>query len=342
MTNTTQTPDTSSKSANKDATGEAKGSENSNLNTEETNATYGPLQKTAGLAGNDNFMRQNTKNYDAFKYFLEGIDATDQNLDQMTPYIPGISRLYFHKVPYFMQTAFPNLTDNFRSYIETGFKAISGIGDLSATEATIEGGWANQKLDNISTVTDDTTQIEVTLYEQTGSPVRQFIETWMTGIRDPRSGVAHYHGVVTSPVSGRGGDVDYGEQNHTGEFVYVVLDPTAQYIEYAALLAHVWPKNVPKQHLNYTSGDRGPAEMQLQFSCIKYEGKYINEIAAYYISKSNLVYNYLDFNPYRPNVDAHASWDETNGVTASNSDFERYMTSERTEHAGTEKLATGS
>ena len=266
------------------------------------NASYGALQVAGGYGGN--YMKQNDKNYDGFKYFLEGIDVTDQNLDQMTPYVPGISRLYFHKVPYFMQIGFSDLTSNFRSYFETGYKSVSGIGNLTAEGVDIEGGWANQKFSNISTVRDETDTITVTLYEQTGSPVREFIETWMTGMRDPRSGVAHYHGHVTNPIQrdvttgdGQVGRVDYCERNHTGEFVYVDLDPTGRFIEYACLLAHVWPRVSPRDHLNYSSGNRDVVSLDLEFSVMKYEGKYINDIAAYYVAHDNLKYNYLDFNP---------------------------------------------
>jgi hypothetical protein len=317
--------------------------------SESTGGEAGPLQQGINYS---TYMRKNTKNYDSFKYFLEGIDATDQNLDQMTPFRPGIARLYFHKTPYFMAKGFAKLTENFRSYIETGFKSVSGLGDLSSTDMTIEGGWANQKMNSMGLVTDETNEIEITLYEQTGSPVRSFIETWMTGIRDPRSGVAHYHGYVKGPtnsdgssVSGSGDDniepITYCEKNHTGEFIYVVLDPTAQYIEYACLLAHVWPKSSPRSHLNYASGQVDPAELTLRFDCVKYESKYINDIAAYYIEKSNLLYNYLDFNPYRDMSDPHAALSTIQSNNTSNNKFAEYM-GRTGNHAGTETLGSSS
>lgn len=281
-----------------------------------------PIQKTSDTTYND-YMRQNNKNYDNFRYFLEGIDVTDQNLDQLTPYIPGISRLYFHKVPPFMKAKYETLTDNFRSYIETGFKSVSGIGNLSAEGIDVEGGWAAQKFSNMSVVRDETETITIELTEMTGSPVREFIETWMTGIRDPRSGVAHYHGALETPVQAEDSThLPYCERNHTGEFIYVALDPTAHYIEYACLLAHVWPKNVPKEHYNYQSGSRDVVSMSLEFAATKYEGHYINDIAAYYLAASNLKYNYLEFNPMH-NDDG------------SSKDMTEYMKGFEVRHAGT-------
>lgn len=307
-----------------------------NVVGDEGEASYGPLQVSAKGGDYAKYLRRNKKNYDNFKYFLEGIDVTDQNLDQMTPFIPGTARLYFHKTPYFMEKAFPQLTNNFRSYLETGFKEVSGLQNLQGEGIQIEGGWANQSFENVSTVKDDTNEITVTLYEQTGSPVREFIEGWMTGMRDPRSGVAHYHGYVKSPLDGDDDThVTYCEKNHTGEFVYVVLDPTAQYIEYACLLAHVWPKTSPRDHLNYQSGSKNAAELQLSFSCMKYEGKYINDIAAYYVAKSNLVYNYLEFNPYRNDTDPYATLSENKN--SGSKDLDTYM-KQSTLHAGTERF----
>ena len=278
----------------------------------------------AGLAGTPkSFMKKNMKDYRSLSYFIAGIDVTDQNLDQLTPYIPGITRMFMHKEPYFMQVAFPAETDNFKSYIETGYKSIGGISDISVGSEQIQGGWANQNYEVISSVTDDTDTISIGMYEQSGSPVREFLELWVTGVRDPRSGVAHYHGVVETPnhtnytsdsdgtyhsykEQGATNDknkettgiwVPYGEKNHTAEFVYYDLDPTAHYIEYACMFAHAFPKSVKKDHLNYSSGDRSPVEMTVDFAVMKYESRYINDLAIMYLIKDQLEYNYLNFDP---------------------------------------------
>lgn len=276
-----------------------------------------------------NYMKKNTKSYKDLSYFIAGIDVTDQNLDQLTPYIPGIARLFMHKEPVFMQVAFPQETDNFKSYIETGYKQVQGINDVSVTAETIQGGWANQSYEIISSVEDQTNEITIALYEQTGSPVREFIELWITGVRDPRSGVAHYHGVVETPgenghratnlkegtynkdetAKSRGQSiistsdtsniyVPYAEKNHTAEFVYYDLDPTAHYIEYACMFAHAFPKQVNKDQYNFSSGERSPVEVSVPFSVMKYESRYINDLAIHYLIKDQLEYNYLNFDPF--------------------------------------------
>jgi hypothetical protein len=228
-----------------------------------------------------------------------------------------------------MQIAFPAETDNFKSYIETGYKSVQGIQDLSVSSEAIQGGWANQSYEIITSVEDQTNELTVELYEQTGSPVREFLELWATGVRDPRSGVAHYHGVVETPnhiatdIYGDGTNdtnknlttasyeklgalnssssatfyVPYCERNHTAEFVYYDLDPTAHYIEYACMFAHAFPKNVNKDYFNYNSGERSPVSTQVQFAVMKYESRYINDLAIHYLIKDQLEYNYLNFDP---------------------------------------------
>lgn len=235
-------------------------------------------------------IKRNTKSYNKFSYFIQGIDVTQKNLDSMTPYVPGISRLFMHTVPEFMRRQFEDMTLSFKSYVETGYKSVTGIGDVSADVITIEGGWAAQSFSNISKVMDDTDEITITLYEQSGSPVREFIETWMTGMRDPQSGVAHYHGALDADPN-----LEYGEKNHTCEFIYMDLDPTARYIEYACMFAHAFPTRISKSHLNYESGSRSEVQLDIPFKVTKYEGKYVNDLAYYYLGQQKLRYNYLDF-----------------------------------------------
>lgn len=249
--------------------------------------------KTMQSANNtdaNKFIKRNRKTYNKFSYFIQGIDVTQKNLDSLTPYVPGISRLFMHTVPAFMDKMFPDVTEAFKSYFETGYKSVTGIGNLTADPLTYEGGWAGQSFSNISAVKDDTDEITITLYEQTGSPVREFIETWMTGMRDPQSGVAHYHGAFDEFE-----DFEYGEKNHTAEFIFVDLDPTARYIEYACLFAHCWPTRIDKSHLDYESGSHNEVALNIPFKVTKYEGRYVNDLAWYYLSQQKLRYNYLDF-----------------------------------------------
>ena len=236
-------------------------------------------------------MKTNTKSFENFSYFLGGIDVTHQNLDQFTPYIRGVSRIFLHKPPQFMLTQYPEKTKQFKTYIETGYKSIDGIGDISVDFTQFEGGFNGQQFSTPQLARDDTESVTISVYELSGSPIREYLDTWVTGVRDIRSGIAHYHGAIEA------GAVKYGEMNHTAEFIYTTYDPTGLTPEYCCMFAHCFPRRVPKSHLNYESGNRDNVQMDLEFATTKYESPAINDIGIWYTLNSKVKWNYLDFDP---------------------------------------------
>jgi len=247
-------------------------------------------------------LKVNSKEYNKFSYFLSGVDVTSQNLAEFNPYIQGVSRIYMYRTPVFMDKQFANRTKNFKSYIETGYTRIDGISDISVDFIDFEGGFAGQKFSNVSLARDDTDTLTISVYEQSGSPVREYIDTWITGVRDVRSGIAHYHGAVED------GTVAYGEINHTAEFVYYTSDPTGKNLEYGCMFAHAFPTKVPKSHLNYEKGERGNVLLDLEFKVQKYESTYINAVCMYYANRDKIKYRYTDFNPNITDGDVGASF----------------------------------
>ena len=243
------------------------------------------------------YMVTNDGDYSKFSYFLTGVDVTSQNLDQMNPFIRGYARLFMYKKPYFMEKAFPDLTNRFKSYIETGFRSVNGIGDIQVDFTTFEGGYTGQKFETVQIATDQTDTITIGLYEMSGSPCTEFLTTWITGVRDPRTGIAHYHGNVMGPLDDATEKIKYGEKNHTAEFVYLVTDPTGKFIEYACLLAHCFPEKVDRDQYNYDTNSHDATEIEVVLHCTKYESRYINDITAYYLAIDTLKWSYLDFNP---------------------------------------------
>lgn len=254
-------------------------------------------------------LKQNTKDYNKFSYFLNGIDVTQQNLSGFDPYIQGTSRIFMYTPPFFMTEGFPDQTRVFKSIVETGYTRVDGIADLTVDFVEFEGGFAGQKFSNVSLVRDDTDTFTITVYEQSGSPVREFLDTWVTGVRDPRSGVATYHGIMlehgesypaATTVNAAGqtvSKVPYGEKYHTAEFIYYDLTPNMQDLEYACMLAHCFPTKVPKSHLNYEHGVRDNVSMDIELRTTKYESSYINQIAEWYRQVDKIKFSYLDFTP---------------------------------------------
>ena len=244
-------------------------------------------------------IKQNDKNYGNFSYFLRGIDVTDQNLDNFDPYLRGVSRIFMHKKPRFMEKQYPGMTDAFKSIVESGYTRIEGISDIDVEFVDFEGGFNGDKFSFVSQAKDNTDSLTIEVYEQSGSPVREYLETWVNRTRDILSGVATYEDTYFPNKASQGdeGYVQYGTINHTCEFIYMTLDPTAKHIEYACMFANCFPTKVPKSHLNYEKGSRDNVSIEIEFRCKKYESIAINQMARYYLNQSKIDYNYLTFQP---------------------------------------------
>ena len=253
--------------------------------------------QSTGVSTNTKYMKNSIKNFKEFSYFLGGIDVTHQNLDQFTPYIRGVSRIFLHKPPLFMAKLSQDKTDNFKTFIEAGYSSVSGIADVSVDFTDFTGGFAGQTFNVVQSARDETNNVTISVYELTGSPIREYIDTWVTGVRDPRSGIAHYHGLIEKYFKDSTQGIPYGEINHTAEFIYTTYDPTGLYLEYSCMFAHCFPTRVPKDHLNYESGSRDNAPMDLEFNCTKYESPAINDIGIWYSQNSKVNWNYLEFTP---------------------------------------------
>lgn len=287
-----------------------------------TSVNNNPIQSTA-ITNNMGWMKTNQKDFTKFRYFLSGVDVTRQNLDAFTPYMRGYARIFVYQQPAFMDKFFPELTQRFKAYLETGFRSVNGIQDVQVEFTDYDGGYAGQKFSNVSYSHDDTDTVTISMYELAGSPIREFLSTWINGVRDQRSGVAHYHGHVEDPAHTGNDYMAYGEENHTMELVYYTTDATARRVEYACLFAHCFPTKVPKDHLNYESGSHDAVDVEVEFRCTPYESRYINDLATFFMAADTIKYNYLDFNPFHDTsgTPISASTIQNNVETIANATF---------------------
>ncbi|MEI2418911.1 hypothetical protein V6O07_01450, partial [Arthrospira platensis SPKY2] len=168
--------------------------------------------------------------------------------------------------------------------------------DLQVATEDLTGGVAGNNFKVVSNAKDDFDTFTMKVYELQGAPIREAVEYWLTGVRDPKSGYAHYHGVVDKIEGG------YCARNHTAELLYIETDPTglSSGIEYACLITNIMPTKVPKSHLNMTHGDHGVVQYDLEFTGIKYESASINQQARIIVEKNMKIEKYLEFVPKNP------------------------------------------
>jgi hypothetical protein len=216
-------------------------------------------------------------------------------------------------MPHFMKELMPETTKNFRHVIEYGFMDIQGIQDLTMEFDSITGGYAGRSFEIPTILKDETNEITIKILEFAGSPMREYLEMWMTGVSDPNSGFTHYHGLAIpqKKADGTGFEapkLEVSQHNHTMEAFYVMTDQTGFNIEFACMLCNMFPKTSARSHFNQTAGEMAHVELELAFTCTMYTSPDINAVAQLLLNKYRVLYNFLDFKSETGTT--------TNGVTS--------------------------
>lgn len=237
-------------------------------------------------------LKQGKPNMSQYSLFLGGLNATNKALEQYDPLRTNYARIFFVQMPKFMKIILPEKTKNFKHLMEYGFTAIEGIQNPTLEMEQMTGGYNGKQMDVASISKDDTNEITIRLYEFAGSPVREYLNMWISGVADFLTGLGHYHGAMDYEP-----DLTFSQANHTAEAIYVQTDPTGREtgIEYACLLTNMMPKSVKTDHFNYDDGSHPVVQVDVPFTCVKYESPDINVIARKLIRKYKILTNYLDF-----------------------------------------------
>lgn len=235
-------------------------------------------------------IKQNTKDFSEYSLFMGGLDVTSKNIDQLDPLRGNFSRIFILRLPKFMEVMDENACKRFKHLIEMGFVGFDGVQNTTMDTEELTGGYAGNRFKIPNVVKDETDSVTIKVYEFSGSPIREFVDTWMTGISDPLTGLAHYHGYISDTCA-------YKASNHTMEIIYVVTDATGREegIEYACLFANMMPTEVKKDHFNFEPGTHPAIQIDLPFTATRYESPQINEIARALITKYKILRDYLNF-----------------------------------------------
>ena len=239
------------------------------------------------------------------------------NLKQFDLFETGYSFITVVSVPKFMEilgqqdARVKNLQDGVTHIIEGEFKGLSGIPDISANAGSISIG--NNEMQLINNVTMDTSiQVDMSLYERSGSLLTNYLTYYLTGIKDPNTKAKTYHGLIENGII-----TDPGSDYETFTFLYYVTDNTCRKIEKAFLLANAQPTSAPLGNMyNSTKGSIDFQEISINFNCFPIMGDTVNKYAAMLL-QNDLSTNtnrrlVLDSNEYR--YDVYGSKVENNGM----------------------------
>lgn len=209
---------------------------------------------------------KNTKDYrDVTKYNLMRGVPDFGSLVQFNPYETGYAAFIVCGMPKFMEElarrdwSYQKLIENWKHIIEYEFKSFDGLQDLNAD--TIQLGDDLNSINVINKVNmQSASEFSLTYDEKSGSPLTKFAKLYLTGIKDPRTQVKTYHGLIHNNI------LAPGFENEVFTFLFIATDNTMREVEAAYLLIGCQLNNADTDMYNYTKGDINKREVQVKFS----------------------------------------------------------------------------
>ena len=202
------------------------------------------------------------------QYMLSRGVVDYSNLNQFDNFETGYAFLILLKIPKFLDMlasvndTYRNLIDNYKHIIEYDFKSIDGLEDI-----TIDTNELNDGINNLNVITkvneQSASQFSMRYYERSGSVITKVNELYLRGIKDPRTQVKRYNGLI------RPGATDVIEAtyaNEVFEYLYFVTDNTCCNIEKAYLLVACQPTSAETSMYTYTKGDINWHELNYSFN----------------------------------------------------------------------------
>lgn len=221
-------------------------------------------------------MFRNTKGFkDITKYKLMRGVPDFGSLVQFNPYESGYAIFLICQMPKFIErlarvnTYYRSLMLNWEHIIEYEFKSFDGLEDMGAD--TIQLGDDLNNLNVISKVNmQSATEFSLTYDEKSGSPLTKFAHLYLSGIKDPRTQVKNYHGLIHS------GDMEPGFENEVFTFLFINTDNTMREVEAAYLLLACQLNSAEFTMYNFTKGDINKKDITVKFSGYPVRSAYVD------------------------------------------------------------------
>ena len=229
-----------------------------------------------------------------YALFMGGVNVTNAPLQAYDPLRTGYGRVFMLKEPAHLaylaskDDTFKTKWTNFKHILEYGNTSVQGINDYQVNFEAMTGGYGGRQVEIPTGINANTDVININVYEFSGSPVREMIHMWINNAIDLHTSIAHSGGIATSSV-------ERLQANQSAEMMYISTDNTGERVEYACLLANVFPGEINLDVFNYNSGEHNLVQTTIPFHCVKYESIQINKVAQALINKYKVLANSLNF-----------------------------------------------
>lgn len=211
-------------------------------------------------------MFRNTKDFkDVTSYKLMRGVPDFGSLVQFNPYETGYAAFIICQMPKFMEALakynadYNKLIQNWAHIIEYEFRSFDGLEGLTAD--TIQLGDDLNSINVINRVNmQSASSFSLTYDEKSGSPLTKFAKLYLTGIKDPRTQVKTYHGLIQNGI------MEPGFENEVFTFLFITTDNTMRNIENAVLIVGAQLDSADYDMYNYTKGSIDKREVTVKFN----------------------------------------------------------------------------
>lgn len=211
---------------------------------------------------------------------------------EFDPLITGYSFFKWTSLPSWLTEKF----DMFAEMTEKNFLEGFSLSDIELETSTISAGFAGNEYNVATTIKKGNTDFSIKHREMSGSPIRNMYQYWVTGIRDPETGISTY---------GKDNGIIYCAKNHTGEICYIVTRPDANNdnisgsnIEFACYYTAVMPKKIQLSQFSFSHGSHDLVEYDQNFVGCFHMGAKVDAFAKKCLAANS--YGFLELSGYDP------------------------------------------
>ena len=229
------------------------------------------------MATNTNMTAQEFADGRMFQYLSKPKDLRNYTLMRGAPdfakvemwneYESGYGYLVIVQIPKFLEMLadkdsdhYGLLIENYKRVLEYEFKGLDGIENITSELGEINTGISQLQFINKVNMQNSTT-FSMRYTEKAGALITKVHELFLTGIKDGRTQIKRYHGLLDS------GDIEEaGYENETFSFMYFVTDNTFRKVEKAYYIVAAQPTSAATGDLyNYTKGEIEFKEISVEF-----------------------------------------------------------------------------
>ena len=227
-------------------------------------------------------MFNGTRNVKSVLNYLLMRGVTDfGNLQSFNLYESGYSFFVVMAIPRFMAELantvceeYSRIIQNYAHILEFENRGLSGIDNMSVETGELTNGINSVKIINkVNKPTDST--YTATYQEKLGSTLTKAHEIFLTGIKDPRTQVKTYLGVLGSDSVIK----DVGYQNEVFHFMYIVCDNSLRHLERAMYLTAAQVQGAQLDIYNSEKGTYEFKEINVEFTAYPVTSQAVNILA---------------------------------------------------------------